>query len=69
MEDEQVDAALAGPMQRNSKDQSHYSRDNREADYANALAQHGDEIHKVEIWANAVAESAGIRLQLPAPML
>lgn len=69
MQDAQVEAALAGPMQRNSKDRSHYSRQNREADYAEALARHGDEIRKVEIWAKAVAESAGIRLQLPAPLL
>ncbi|HEX6218597.1 MAG TPA: hypothetical protein VFZ35_04915, partial [Sphingomicrobium sp.] len=65
----QIGAALAGPMRRNSKDQSGYSREKREADYASALEIHGDEIRKVAIWAAAVAEPAGIRLQLPAPLL
>jgi hypothetical protein len=69
LSDDQVESALAGPLQRNSKDQSAFSSGDREAEYARALAAHGDEVRKVEAWAEEVGRVAGIALQLPAPLL
>jgi len=66
---EQVAAALAGPLQRNSKDRSAFSSDDRAAEYARARDAHGEEVRKVEAWAEEVAKVAGIALQLPAPLL
>jgi hypothetical protein len=67
--DEAVAAALAGPLQRNSKDRSSFSREERESEYSRALDLHGDEIRKVEVWPTEVAKATAIRLQLPAPLL
>lgn len=61
--------ALSGPLQRNSKDQTSYSKEGRKADYARAFEKYGDEVNKVELWASEVAEAADIRLQLAAPLL
>ena len=66
---EQVAAALAGPLQRNSKDRSAFSSDDRAAEYARARDAYGEEVRKVEAWAGEVAKVAGIALQLPAPLL
>ena len=67
--DVQLDAALSGPMQRNSKDGAAYDRAAREADYAMALGLHEDEIMKVEAWAQAVAKAAGITIELGQPLV
>lgn len=62
--DGNIDAAMTGPMRRNSKDGAAYTANSRKADYDNALAAHGDEIGKVEQWARAVAEAMGLPLEL-----
>ena len=67
--DDYLNDALSGPLRRNSKDQTSYSRESREADYAEALDKYGDEVNKVEVWAVEVAKAVDIRLQLPAPLL
>ena len=69
LSDTQVDAARTGPLRRNSKDQSDYSDEARRTEYSTALQAHGDEVDKVEVWTAEVARVAGIRLQLPAPLL
>jgi hypothetical protein len=56
-------------LRRNSKDGSAYGSEARQLDYAAALAAHGDEIGKVAKWAEAVADAAGIRMNLSAPLL
>lgn len=66
---DQIETAMAGPLKRNSKDQSAFSSSDREADYARARAAYGEEVRKVEAWAQEVARLAGIALQLPAPLL
>jgi hypothetical protein len=60
--DEEVDSALSGPMQRNSKDRTTFSAADRTADYDRARAAYGDEIDKVVVWALEVAKSAGVPL-------
>jgi len=67
--DDQLDQALMGPLRRNSKDKSTYSKESREADYAAALERYEDEVNKVELWAKEVAKAVDIRLQLPASLL
>ena len=67
--EDRLSHAFSGPLKRNSKDQTSYSREGREADYAAALEKYGDEVNKVELWAREVAKAADIRLQLPAPLL
>lgn len=69
MSDGQVDAALSGPMRRNSKDGAAFGAADRQADYAAALAAHGDEITKVEQWGEAVAKAVGISLELGQPLV
>lgn len=69
LSDDRLSQALTGPLQRNSKDQTSYSREGREADYAVALEKYGDEVNKVELWAKEVAKAVDIRLQLPLPLL
>ena len=64
-----VEAARSGPLRRNSKDQSDYSDEARRTEYSTALQIHGDEVHKVEIWAAEVARAADFPLQLPTPLL
>ena len=67
--DDQLGRAMSGPLQRNSKDRTSYSKEGRQADYATALEKYGDEVNKVELWAREVAKAADIRLQLPVPLL
>lgn len=66
--DDQVGAAMAGPLRRNSKDKADYGADQRTADYAAARDIYGDEIAKVAAWAEAVAGAAGVPLALPNPL-
>ena len=66
---QQVEAAMTGPLRRNSKDRSAFSVGDREAEYARAIDAHGEEVRKVEYWTQEVARAAGIALQLPAPLL
>jgi hypothetical protein len=67
--EDRLSQAQSGPLKRNSKDQTSYSKEGREADYAVALEKYGDEVNKVEVWAREVAKAADIRLQLPVPLL
>jgi hypothetical protein len=69
LSDAQIDYALSGPMQRNSKDGTTYDRADRDADYAGAAATYADEISKVETWAIVVAQTAGIPLELSSSLI
>ena len=63
-------AVAAGPaFTRHSKSGADYGSEARRADYADAREAYGDEIAKVMVWANAVADSAGMALEAPNPLL
>lgn len=64
MSSAQIDAALFGRFNRNSKDGQPYNRDAREAEYRAARNAHGDEIDKVCTWASAVADAAGVAAEV-----
>lgn len=54
---------------RHSKGGKSFGRGERQAEQRDAAAVHADEIEKVMVWAEAVANSAGQSLTLPAPLL
>ncbi|MET0269446.1 MAG: hypothetical protein ABW173_03355 [Sphingomonas sp.] len=54
---------------RHAKSGETFGADARAADQRDAASVHGEEIEKVALWAEAVAESAGIPLRLPSPLL
>ena len=63
-------AVVAGPaFTRHSKSGADYGVEARRADYAAARGAYGDEIAKVMVWAEAVADSAGIVLEGPNALL
>ncbi len=64
-------AALASSeaFARHSKDGEAFGAEARRAAQRDAEQVHSEEIDKVEAWARAVAESAGIGLELPRPLL
>lgn len=65
-----VGAIVAGPaFTRHSKLGDGFGADARDAEIAIAAAIHADEIEKVAVWTEKVAESAGLSLDLPAPLL
>ena len=69
VEPAQLDRAAAETLGKNSKNGKPFGRESREADYQSARSAHGDEIEKVTGWASAVADSAGIRTGLAAPLI
>lgn len=54
---------------RHSKSGKRFSAADRAAERRAAEAAHGDEIDKVEQWARAVADRAGISMYLPHPLI
>jgi hypothetical protein len=54
---------------RHSKGGESFGRDDRQADQREAAVVHAEEIEKVVVWAEAVAQSGGQSLDLPAPLL
>jgi hypothetical protein len=70
-----IDGASAGEIAngpiftRHSKFGGAFGASERAAEYRSGADAHEDEIGKVLTWAEAVATSAGIPLQLPAPLL
>lgn len=60
---------VRGVFARNSKSGEAFGRGTREAEYAGATAAYRDEIEKVAIWAEAVADTAGIPMTLSAALL
>lgn len=67
--DVHLDAALAGPMKRNSKDGSRFAASDREAEYGSAYTLHRDEIDKVVAWAGEVARGAGLQVALSSALV
>ncbi|WP_223796953.1 hypothetical protein [Sphingomonas nostoxanthinifaciens] len=65
-----VPAILAGPaFTTDSKTGNAFDARDRGAAIDIAASLHADEIEKVAVWAEAVAASAGIALDLPAPLI
>lgn len=65
-----IAAIASGPaFTRHSKSAASYGPAQRQADYAAVRAAHGDEIGKVLIWAQRVADHAGIDMGPPAAWL
>jgi hypothetical protein len=62
-------AVIARVFSRNSKTGDVFDASNRQADQAASRTAYNDEIEKVVIWAEKVAEAAGVPLTLPAPLL
>jgi hypothetical protein len=65
-----VDRILAGPaFTSHSKSNAGFSAAERLAEQRDAAETHADEIEKVAVWAEAVAQAAGVSTQLEAPLL
>lgn len=65
-----IEAVLAGPaFTSHSKSNAAFSAADRQAEQRDAAATHADEIEKVAVWAEAVARTAGVSMQLEAPLL
>lgn len=62
-------AVIARVFSRNSKTGDAFDASNRQADQAASRSAYRDEIEKVVIWAEKVAEAAGVPMTLPAPLL
>ncbi len=66
----QLAAMLGGPaFSTHSKFGTEFTSSDRAAEHRDAAAAHAEEIEKVAIWAERVAEAAGISLTLKAPLL
>lgn len=55
-------------FQRNSKSGAQFGTAEREREYRDAAGAYSDEIKKVAIWGQAVADAAGIPITLDAPL-
>lgn len=67
--DDETRTIVADNFSRNSKSGDSFGRAERETEYARASAAHRDEIDKVVVWAEAVAQTVGIPLTLESPLL
>ena len=66
----ELKALASGPAFRShSKSGGQFGRSERDAERSEGEAPHQDEIDKVSVWAEAVAATAGLSLDLPAPLL
>lgn len=66
----QIDAIVHGPaFTTHSKSKAAFGSEARGAEYGAATALHGDEIAKVVVWAEAVANNAGVAMTLPARLI
>lgn len=61
---------VAGPaFTTHSKSRAAFGQAARAAEYDASAQAHGDELHKVEVWAAAVAEAASVPMHLGAPLI
>ena len=67
--EEEIAASVAEVFSRNAKDGSAFAPSQREADRRAGEALHAEEIGKVTVWAEAVANTANVPMTLPAPLL
>ncbi len=65
-----ISEIVSGPaFTRHSKFGTEFGGEARAAEYRDAAAVHADEIDKAAIWAEAVANTAGVSMSLPASLL
>jgi hypothetical protein len=65
-----IEAVVAGPaFTSHSKSNAGFTAADRLAEQRDAAEVHADEIEKVAVWAEAVAGTAGVSIQLEAPLL
>jgi hypothetical protein len=68
--EEDIAKILAGPaFNTHSKFGTGFTPEDRAAEHRDAAAVHAEEIEKVTVWAEKVAEAAGISLTLKAPLV
>lgn len=60
---------VAASFGRNSKTGAAFGRSEREQEYAGAASAHHEELEKVTRWAEVVADTAGVPLQLGNPLI
>jgi hypothetical protein len=66
----QLDEIVVGPaFTRHSKFDTAFAAADRTAEHQAAEQVHADEIDKVTRWAKVVADAAGVKLTLPAPLI
>ena len=66
--DDRIANVVADVFTRNSKSGKSFASGKRASDQAEAESHYADEIEKVSIWAEAVAKTAGVTMQLPLPL-
>lgn len=69
LDDARIATVVADIFARDSKSGRAFASGKRASDQSAAEALHADEIEKVTAWAEAVAEAAGVSMQLPLPLL
>lgn len=70
LDDAAIAAIVNGPVfARDAKNGADFGKDQRAQSAQRGLALHGEEVEKVAHWARIVADNAGIRLDLPRPLL
>lgn len=65
----QIAQIVATEFSRNAKDGATFAAGQRDANRELSMAQHKEELDKVCIWANTVAQAIGLDMNLPAPLL
>ena len=70
LDEREVGEIVSGPaFTRHSKSGATYSPEARREDYAAARAAYGEEVGQVMVWAEKVAEVAGVALAAPHPLI
>lgn len=70
LESAEIASIATGPaFTQHSKTGGEFGKAARLDEYAEAAAQHGEEIEKVGHWAGVLAENARLSMDLPAPLL
>lgn len=69
LDDARIATVVTDIFARDSKSGRSFESGQRASDQSAAEALHADEIDKVNTWALAVAEAAGLSMQLPLPLL
>ncbi|WND04093.1 hypothetical protein QGN29_06860 [Temperatibacter marinus] len=70
MTDDQLEALVTGPVfTKHSKTASDYSAEKRETERKRGADLHAEEVEKVVHWAQTIAQSANVSLEMPAPLV
>lgn len=69
LDEDAIAEIVASQFSRNAKDGSAFATGQRDRDRDAGVSLHADEIAKVSIWADAVADANGIAVHWPSPLL